>query len=58
MQFNEELTAEEKTKQLFRKQKEMLDTFLASGALTKAQYGKSLGGLMEKMGVDSNGNPV
>lgn len=58
MQFNEELTAEEKTKQLFRKQKEMLDTFLASGALTKAQYDKSLGGLMEKMGVDSNGNPV
>lgn len=35
--------------ELFLKQKELLDTFLATGAITKEQYDKSLGTLKEKM---------
>ena len=44
-------TAEEKKKQLFLSQKQTLDTFLANGAITKTQYDKSLGDLIEKMGM-------
>lgn len=47
----EKLTPEEKKKQLYLKQKNTLDTFLAHGAITKAQYDKSLGDLTEKMGM-------
>ena len=35
--------------ELFLKQKELLDTFLDRGAITPAQYEKSLGDLREKM---------
>ncbi len=35
--------------ELFDKQKELLDTFLATGAITKDQYDKSLNALQEKM---------
>lgn len=35
--------------ELFLKQKELLDTFFATGAITKEQYDKSLGTLKEKM---------
>ena len=35
--------------QLFRQQKNTLDTFLGSGAITQAQYNKSLGDLRELM---------
>ncbi len=35
--------------ELFLKQKELLDTFLATGAITREQYEKSLGTLKEKM---------
>ena len=45
-----ELSHEEKNHQLYRKQKELLDQFLERGAITKAQYDKSLGDLREKMG--------
>ena len=45
-----ELTAEEKKHRLYLQQKELLDTFLAHGAITKAQYEKSLRDLTEKMG--------
>ena len=34
---------------LFEKQKELLDTFVSNGAITKAQYEKSLGDLYYKM---------
>ena len=44
------LTDEEKRRKLYEKQKETLDTFLAHGAITKAQYEKSLGDLTRKMG--------
>ena len=46
----EKLSLEEKQHQLYLQQKETLDTFLAHGAITKAQHDKSLGDLREKMG--------
>ena len=42
---------EEKKKQLFLNQKETLDLFLERNAISKAQYDKSLGDLVEKMGM-------
>ena len=47
----EEMTPEEKKLQLFLNQKKTLDTFLENGAISPAQYCKSLGDLREKMGV-------
>ena len=44
------LSHEEKNRQLYLKQKALLDTFLGKGAITKAQYEKSLHDLTEKMG--------
>lgn len=43
---------DEKKIMLFKNQKELLDTFLSHGAITKAQYDKSLGCLAEKMGME------
>ena len=43
----------EKKKELFLKQKETLDTFLKTGAITQAQYDKSYGDLVKKMGMES-----
>ena len=45
----------EKRKQLFLRQKELLDTFLAHGAITQEQYRKSLGDLRVKMGMTDVG---
>ena len=45
------LTPEEKKIQLFLNQKHTLDMFLERGAISQAQYDKSLGDLREKMGV-------
>lgn len=47
----EKLTPDEKKKQLFIKQKKLLDTFLDRKAISKAQYDKSLGDLRDKMGM-------
>lgn len=47
----EEMTPEEKKIQLYIKQKNMLDSFLARNAISKAQYDKSLGDLTVKMGM-------
>ena len=47
----EKLTPEEKKKQLFLKQKHTLDLFLERNAISQAQYDKSLGDLIEKMGM-------
>lgn len=47
------MTAEEKKEQLFLRQKELLDLYLEKGAITKADYEKSLKSLTEKMGVSS-----
>lgn len=45
------LSPEEKKKQLFLKQKNLLDTFLERNAISQAQYDKSLGDLRDKMGM-------
>ena len=45
------LSREEKKKELFRSQKHTLDLFLERGAISRAQYDKSLGDLTEKMGM-------
>lgn len=42
----------EEKRALFFKQKQLMDTFLSTGALTKEQYEFSLGGLVVKMGFD------
>ena len=41
----------EKKLALFHQQKVLLDTFLANGAISPAQYDKSLNCLREKMGI-------
>ena len=57
MTENEPITADEKKRDLYLRQKELLDTFLEHGAISRAQYDKSLGNLTEKMGVKPNGEP-
>ena len=42
---------EEQKKDLFLRQKQLLDTFLERGAISPEQYDKSLGDLIVKMGV-------
>ena len=44
------LSYDEKNHQLYLRQKELLDTFLRTGAISKEQYEKSLHDLTEKMG--------
>ena len=46
---------EEKKKELFRSQKHTLDLFLERGAISRAQYDKSLGDLILKMGIRYDG---
>ena len=46
------MNAEEKKRDLYLRQKELLDTFLEHGAISQAQYEKSLGDLTVKMGID------
>ena len=46
----EALNPEQKKKQLFLNQKELLDKFRERNAISQAQYDKSLGDLREKMG--------
>ena len=57
IQSPEIMTQEEKKRDLYLRQKELLDTFLEHGAISRAQYDKSLGDLTEKMGVKPNGEP-
>ncbi len=45
------LSHEEKNKLLFIRQKNTLDMFLERGAISQAQYDKSLHDLTEKMGI-------
>ena len=44
------LSYEDKNHQLYLHQKELLDTFLRTGAISREQYEKSLHDLTEKMG--------
>ena len=48
----ESLSPEEKKRELFLKQKNLLDTFLERNAISREQYEKSLGDLQSKMGMD------
>lgn len=50
--FETEKSPEEKKKELFLKQKELLDQFLANGAISREQYETSLKGLTEKMHME------
>lgn len=43
---------DEKKKELFLIQKKTLDTFIGTGAITKAQYDKSYGDLVRLMGME------
>lgn len=47
----ENLSPEEKKRELFLRQKRILDMFLERHAISQAQYDKSLGDLREKMGM-------
>ena len=51
------MTAEEKKRDLYLRQKHTLDLFLERGAISQAQYDKSLGDLTVKMGMEPNGEP-
>ena len=46
----EEMSPEQKKRQLFLNQKELLDKFRERNAISQAQYKKSLGDLRLKMG--------
>ena len=52
----EQLSPEDKKKQLYLEQKKTLETFLAHGAISKAQFDKSLGDLTVKMGMGNCSN--
>lgn len=52
---NEEKTTparREQLEKLYRDQKRTLDLFLKNGAISQAQYDKSLGDLTRKMGME------
>ena len=49
----EKLSPEEKRVQLYLNQKQTLEAFLERGAISKAQFDKSLGDLTIKMGMVS-----
>lgn len=53
----EPITTEEKKHDLYLRQKQLLDTFLEHGAISRAQYDKSLGDLTEKMDMEPKGEP-
>ena len=46
------LSPAEKKQELFRRQKDLLDTFPATGAISQSQHDKSLSCLIKKMGID------
>ena len=52
MESSETESYKEKLKRLFFEQKKTLDLFLERGAISKAQYDKSLGDLTAKMKID------
>ena len=51
MTENDPRTAEQKKRDLYLQQKELLATLLEHGAISQAQHDKSLGDLTEKMGM-------
>jgi hypothetical protein len=57
MTENETKTAEQKKRDLYLRQKELLATLLEHGAISQTQHDKSLGDLTEKMGMQPSGQP-
>jgi len=57
MTENETKTAEQKKRDLYLRQKELLATLLVHGAISQAQHDKSLGNLTEKMGMQPSNKP-
>ena len=47
----ENLSSDEKKKELFLRQKHTLDLFLERNAISQSQYDKRLGDLRDKMGM-------
>ena len=45
----DQMSYDEKNRVLYEKQKELLDTFMSHGAISKEQHDKSLRDLKEKM---------
>ena len=45
------MSPDERKRALFKKQKDLLDTFLSHGAIDQRQYKKSLTCMAEKMGM-------
>ncbi len=54
---NKHMNVEDRKQDLFLRQKELLDTFLKHGAISRVQYDKSLGDLTVKMGMEPSGEP-
>ena len=50
------LTYEAKNRLLFLRQKKTLDMFLERGAISQAQHDKSFHDLIEKIGMEAEGN--
>ena len=48
----QDMTHDEQQRALFKKQKDLLDTFLSHGAIDRRQYEKSLTCMAEKMGME------
>lgn len=51
-----DLSPEDSKRQLYEKQKALLDTFLEHRAITQQQYDKSLRDMSEKMGYSKRDN--
>ncbi len=47
------ISQKEQLRQLYLNQKSTLDIFLRNGAISQAQYAKSLGDLKKKMGIEA-----
>ena len=52
----EHLSTKEKKRQLFLRQKKILQDFLDRRAISQEQFDKSFGDMMSKMGFDMDGN--
>ena len=57
MPEQEVMTTEEKKRELYLRQKELLATLLEHGAISQAQHDKSLKDLTEKMGMQPSNGP-
>ena len=57
MTENETKTAEQKKRDLYLRQKELLATLLEHGAISQVQHDKSLVDLTEKMGMKPSNEP-